>query len=182
MDSLFAPWRMQWVTRDRPADSDNTECVFCRLPSDYADRRNNVVARSEYTYVLLNNMPYNPGHAMIIPYEHTGRFYSLDEDALIDYMKTAQMVIAVVEEALSPNGFNIGFNIGAAGGASVTDHLHMHIIPRWESDTSFLPLTANTAIVEEAVDETYERLRDGLIELHPTNARGENEAVEITHE
>jgi ATP adenylyltransferase len=88
----------------------------------------------------------------------------------------------VIEESLAPDGFNIGFNVGAAGGASVTDHLHMHIIPRWESDTSFTPLIANTAIVEEAVDETYERLCQELIDLSMTHVRDENGAVEIIHE
>lgn len=182
MDSLFAPWRMNWVTRERPVDDDNTECVFCDLPSCDDDRRNNIVVRSEHTYVLLNNMPYNPGHVMILPYEHTGRFYTLAEDILVDYMKTMQTVINVIEESLAPDGFNIGFNVGAAGGASVTDHLHMHIIPRWESDTSFTPLIANTAIVEEAVDETYERLCQELIDLSVTHVRDENGAVEIIHE
>ena len=181
MDSLFAPWRMQWVTRERPAGGDDSDCTFCLLPDHGEDRENNIVARSEHTFVLLNNMPYNPGHAMILPYEHVGEFQTLDGGVLVDYMRTAQLVIGAIETALEPGGFNVGFNIGAAGGASITDHLHMHVIPRWESDTSFMPLTADTAVVEEAVDETFVRLRDALLDSGRTRAVEESEAVEIVH-
>lgn len=182
MDSLFAPWRMQWVTRERPASDGDSGCVFCDLPAGDEDRENNIVARSRHTYVLLNNRPYNPGHVMVLPYEHTGEFYTLDEEPLLDYVKTVQLVMSVVDRTLSPGGFNVGFNIGAAGGASVTEHLHMHVIPRWQSDTSFMPITANTAVVEEAVDETYERLHAGLLERSETTAHDEGSAVEIGHD
>lgn len=182
MDSLFAPWRMQWVNRDRSGNDTDSTCTFCSLADGGDDRTNNIVARSEYAFVLLNNMPYNPGHAMVLPYAHTGEFHALDEQTLVDCMKTTKLVTAALDESLSPSGFNIGFNIGAAGGASVTDHLHLHVIPRWESDTSFMPLTANTAVVEEAVDETYERLRDALLRLDRAEAGNGIESVEITHE
>lgn len=184
MDSLFAPWRMQWVKRDRgddpSADPDAPTCPFCALPERGADRESNVVARSESVFVLLNNMPYNPGHLMVIPYEHTGEFYTLDETVCVDWMKTAQLTIAALREALSPEGFNVGVNVGAAGGASITDHLHMHVIPRWGSDTNFLPLTANTAVVEEAVAETYTRLQTALVEFDEVQSSEEDDAVRIS--
>lgn len=160
MDSLFAPWRMEWVQRDRETGEG---CIFCALPKGDGDRENLILARGEQSYVLLNNSPYNPGHAMVIPYEHTGQFDGLDETSLLDTMTTSQTVIEVLREGLSSDGFNVGFNLGEAGGASITDHLHMHIIPRWENDTSFMPLTGNTAIVEEAVVETYDRLHEVLL-------------------
>ncbi len=181
MDSLFAPWRMQWVNRERPDDEDDSGCPFCALVEQGDDRASNIVARSEYTFVLLNNMPYNPGHVMVLPYAHTGEFHTLDGRVLVDCMKTTQLVVTALNESLSPGGFNVGFNIGAAGGASITDHLHLHIIPRWESDTSFLPLTANTAVVEEAVDETYERLSDALLETAQVSAAEGNDSVRIDH-
>jgi len=181
MDALFAPWRMQWVTRERADDPDGPECPFCRLPGGDDDRENNIVARSESSYVLLNNRPYNPGHVMAIPYEHTGEFQLLDEHTLLDYMQTVQVAIQAVTDGLSPDGFNLGCNIGSAGGASINDHLHLHVIPRWESDTSFMPLTANTAIVEEAVDETYVRLRDALLDIDGVRTAAEAGAVEINH-
>ena len=180
MDSLFAPWRMEWVTRDRPDDGDST-CTFCSLADDGDDRSNNIVARSEDAFVLLNNMPYNPGHAMVLPYAHTGEFHALDDRTLVDCVKTTRLVTAALDESLSPSGFNIGLNIGDAGGASITDHLHVHVIPRWESDTSFMPLTANTAVVEEAVDETYDRLRDALLRHERVEAGDGTESVDISH-
>lgn len=180
MDSLFAPWRMEWVTRDRPDDGDST-CTFCSLADGDDDRSNNIVARSEDAFVLLNNMPYNPGHAMVLPYAHTGEFHALDDRTLVDCVKTTRLVTAALDESLSPSGFNIGLNIGDAGGASITDHLHVHVIPRWESDTSFMPLTANTAVVEEAVDETYDRLRDALLRHERVEAGDGTESVDISH-
>lgn len=181
MDSLFAPWRMDWVTRDRSGTSEHSDCIFCALPDHGEDRRNNVVARSDKVYLLLNNMPYNPGHLMAIPYEHSGALRTLDDECLLDCMKTTQLATRALDKSLSPDGFNIGFNIGAAGGASITEHLHMHIIPRWRSDTSFMPLTANTAIVEEAVKETYDRLRGALLEHEEVSAIDDKNAVDISH-
>lgn len=179
MDALFAPWRMQWVTRERPPETEGDDCVFCALPAAESDRENNIVARGERTYVLLNNMPYNPGHVMVLPYEHAGEIQTVDHETLVELVQTMQRVVAAIESALDPDGFNVGFNVGSAGGASITDHLHMHVIPRWSSDTSFLPLTANTAVVEEAVDETYVRLKAALLDIDDTSAGNGTEAVSI---
>jgi ATP adenylyltransferase len=118
---------------------------------------------------------------MVLPYEHVGEFWALSEDVLLDYMTTAQLLMRTVDEALSPHGFNVGFNIGAAGGASIDDHLHMHIIPRWRSDTSFMPLTANTAVVEEAVDETYVRLQDRLLDFAEAERCDDADALRLTY-
>lgn len=162
MNTLFAPWRMKWVTRDREDDSGEYECLFCNLPDRGADQENLVVARSEHVYVLLNNRPYNPGHVMIIPFEHVGTINDLEDDLLLDMVRTMRALVRAIKAGLSPQGFNIGFNIGDAGGASIPDHVHMHVVPRWGNDTTFMPLTANTAIVEEAVAETYDRIHNGL--------------------
>jgi ATP adenylyltransferase len=163
MDALFAPWRMDWVTRDRPDRGDSSDCVFCALPERDNDANSLIVARSGQAYVLLNNMPYNPGHVMVIPFEHNGDVCSVSTEALFECVLLVKEVIAASDKSLSPDGFNVGMNLGSAGGASIEDHLHIHVIPRWHSDTSFMPLTANSAIVEEAVEETYDRLRDGLL-------------------
>ena len=178
METLFAPWRMQWVNRDRPEDGSASGCTFCSLPGG-DDRTNNIVAKSDHCYVLLNNMPYNPGHSMIIPFDHKQSLLTLTDEVLLDYMKTTQIVLEALQEALTPSGYNIGCNIGTAGGASIPDHLHTHVIPRWESDTSFMPLTANTTIVEEALDETYDRLRDTLLENDVTEPLSNSEAIRI---
>ena len=181
MDSIFAPWRMQWVQRDHTEDNDDVKCTFCELPEKGDDRENRIIARSDHVYVLLNNMPYNPGHSMVIPYNHANKYQHLNESILMDCMKTAQQIIAALDRSLSPSGFNIGLKLGSAGGASIPDHLHTHIIPRWKSDTSFMPLTANTAVVEEAVDETYTRLREALAENEMISAKSESEAIYLSY-
>lgn len=178
MDSIFAPWRIEWVQRDRSDEDDG--CTFCNLSEGTNDRENLVVARSDHVYVLINNMPYNPGHTMVIPYDHVSEFHHLEESVLFDCMRTAQDVMTALDQSLSPGGFNVGLNIGDAGGASIVDHLHLHIIPRWGSDTSFMPLTGNTAVVEEAVDETYTRLREAMLDGEIPSSEGNTEAVSLS--
>ena len=178
MDALFAPWRMDWVNRDRSDEDDAPDCVFCALPDRDSDEDSLIVARSNHAFVLLNNMPYNPGHAMVVPFTHGGEFSEISTAKLHECMLLSQEVVGAAEDTLAPDGFNIGFNVGSAGGASINDHLHMHIIPRWHSDTSFMPLTANTAIVEEAITETYDRLRDALQESEAaTKSTGQSSVV-----
>ena len=157
MDHLFAPWRIEWVERDGNEDIDG--CPFCTLPEREDPREANVLAESAHAYVLLNNYPYNPGHAMVIPREHTGAFEALDEATLLDHALLKQRTVEAFNAALSPDGVNAGLNLGDASGGSVDDHLHTHLVPRWAGDTNFMPVCADTKVVVEAVDDTYERLR-----------------------
>ena len=156
MDQLFAPWRIEWVERDGNENIDG--CPFCALPEREDARDALVVAESAHAYVLLNNYPYNPGHAMVIPREHTGAFETLDEETLLDHALLKQRTIEAFDAALAPNGVNAGLNLGDASGGSVDDHLHTHLVPRWAGDTNFMPVCANTKVVVQAVDDTYEKL------------------------
>ena len=157
MDHLFAPWRIEWVERDDNEDIDG--CPFCTLPEREDPREANVLAESAHAYVLLNNYPYNPGHAMVIPREHTGAFEALDEATLLDHALLKQRTVEAFDAALGPDGVNTGLNLGDASGGSVDDHLHTHLVPRWTGDTNFMPVCADTKVVVEAVDDTYGRLR-----------------------
>ena len=157
MDHLFAPWRIEWVERDGNEDIDG--CPFCTLPEREDPREANVLAESAHAYVLLNNYPYNPGHAMVIPREHAGAFEALDEATLLDHALLKQRTIEAFDAALGPDGVNAGLNLGDASGGSVDDHLHTHLVPRWTGDTNFMPVCADTKVIVEAVDDTYERLR-----------------------
>ena len=157
MDHLFAPWRIEWVERNGDEDIDG--CPFCTLPERENPREANVLAESAHAYVLLNNYPYNPGHAMVIPREHTGAFEALDEATLLDHALLKQRTVEAFDAALGPDGVNAGLNLGDASGGSVDDHLHTHLVPRWTGDTNFMPVCADTKVVVEAVDDTYERLR-----------------------
>lgn len=154
-DSIFAPWRMEWVSRERDREDD---CVFCSIGEDTQSRKNRVVANRSTLYVVLNKSPYNPGHCMVVPYDHGGDLTDLDDGTLSEMIEAQRDTVAVLTEVFQPEGFNIGMNIGEAAGASVPDHLHVHVIPRWGSDTTFMPTTANTNVIVEALDDTYDRL------------------------
>lgn len=164
MDSMFAPWRMDWVTRE-DSNEGIDGCVFCELPEADTDQETRIIARSDHSYVLVNKAPYTPGHVLVIPHSHAGDLIELETETIQDVFMLTKQTTAAIEHALRPDGFNIGMNIGKAGGASVEDHVHMHVIPRWHGDTTFMPTTANTKIIAEALDETYERLRTAFTQL-----------------
>ena len=157
MEQLYAPWRIEWIRREEPS-ADVDGCVFCALPERGADREERIVARSDHAYVLLNNYPYNPGHVMVIPYDHTGAYGDLDDDVLLDHARLKARTFAALEEAFEPDGFNAGLNLGSGAGGSVSEHLHTHVVPRWEGDTNFLPVVSDTKVIVEALGDTYEAL------------------------
>lgn len=161
MEQLFAPWRIEWVRReDKNADIDG--CPFCVLPERADAREARVVAESEHAYVLLNNYPYNPGHTMIIPRTHTGDLGTLEEAELLDHARLKQRTVTALEDALGAEGVNLGANLGSAAGGSIGDHLHTHAVPRWHGDTNFMPVCSGTKVIVEAVDESYEHLREAF--------------------
>lgn len=160
MDQLFAPWRIEWVERDGEREG----CVFCALPERKEDRETRIVARSEHSFVLLNNYPYNPGHAMVIPERHTADYDALSETELLDHARLKQRTFRALRVALAPDGFNAGLNLGDGAGGSVPDHFHTHIVPRWTGDTNFMPVVSGTKVIVEAVDDSYTRLHDAFRE------------------
>ena len=164
MDRLFAPWRMDWVTRDN-GEGGTDGCVSCKLPDADADRDHRIIARSDDAYVLVNKAPYTPGHLLVLPFDHGGSVVGVEEEALLGVFRLLQTSVEALDAALDPDGLNVGMNVGEAGGASITDHLHVHVVPRWMGDTTFMPTTANSRVIAEALDETYERLRAAFAEL-----------------
>ncbi|WP_276272789.1 HIT family protein [Haloarcula litorea] len=178
MEQVFAPWRIEWVERD-DGNSD-VDCVFCAFRDGDADREHNVVARSDHAFVLLNNYPYNPGHAMVIPDEHTGDYGDLDSETLLDHARLKQRTFAALEAAMDPDGFNAGLNLGgAAAGGSIDDHLHTHVVPRWEGDTNFMPVVGDTKVIVEAVEDTYDRLHQAFAAQDGTTLDDEDAAVRV---
>ncbi|EMA40609.1 HIT family protein [Halococcus hamelinensis] len=175
MDQVFAPWRIEWVERDEESEG----CAFCELPERDADREARVVARSEHAFCLLNNAPYNPGHAMVIPYRHTGDYAALDEAELHDHSRLVQRTIRAVEAGLDPDGLNTGMNLGDAAGGSIGDHCHTHVVPRWAGDTNFMPVVSDTKVIVEAIDDTYDHLRTAFADQDGTTGRGTDEAVVV---
>jgi len=176
MDQVFAPWRIEWVEREESSDG----CVFCELPDADADRENLVLARSEHAFVLLNNYPYNPGHAMVVPYGHEGDYAALDPDVVADHSRLVQRTLRALRVAFDPDGFNAGLNLGgAASGGSIADHLHTHVVPRWEGDTNFMATIADTSVIVEALADSYDRLHGAFADLEETIVESEDSAVRV---
>jgi ATP adenylyltransferase len=163
MERLWTPWRRTYLegTDNRPAG-----CFLCANAGDPSqDREKLVLFRAEHVFVLLNLYPYNSGHLMVAPYVHTGDLARLDGQVAAELMHVTQQSVDALERAYAPEAFNIGLNLGKPAGAGLPDHLHVHIVPRWNGDTNFMPVVANTKVLPESLDQTYERLeplfRDG---------------------
>ena len=179
MDQVFAPWRIEWVERQDKNEGFD-ECVFCELPERDEDRNHYVLARSERSYVLLNNYPYNPGHALVIPNVHTGRFQDLDADVLLEMHQLLQRTLDAMDDALSPEGYNVGYNLGgSAAGGSIDSHLHAHVVPRWSGDTNFMPVVSETKVIVEAVTDTYGRLHETFGMQEGVSVEDESTAVRV---
>ncbi|ELZ11884.1 histidine triad (HIT) protein [Natrinema thermotolerans DSM 11552] len=176
MEQVFAPWRIEWIERE-DKNADIEDCVFCELPHQDSDRENLIVARSEHAFVMLNNYPYNPGHAMVIPHTHTGEYAALEDPILLDHARLKQRTFDALDAALEPTGFNAGLNLGDGAGGSIDDHLHTHIVPRWEGDTNFMPVIGDTSVIVEALDETYERVREAFAAQEGATVAGEDDAI-----
>jgi ATP adenylyltransferase len=181
MDQIFAPWRIEWIEReDKNASLDG--CPFCVLPEADDDRSNLIVAESESTFVILNNYPYNPGHAMVIPRRHVGRYEDLTEAELLDHARLKQVTIRALKSGLAPDGFNTGMNLGDGAGGSIGDHIHTHIVPRWRGDTNFMPVIGETNVIVEAVTETYDRLHEGFADQPGATVVDAETAVQFAFE
>jgi ATP adenylyltransferase len=177
MEQLVAPWRIDWVEREDKNEAFE-DCLFCELPEREADREHNLVARGDSAYVLLNNYPYNPGHAMVIPHMHTGAYQDLDPDVLLETNRLLQQTLDAMEEGFGPDGFNVGYNLGgSAAGGSIDDHVHAHIVPRWSGDTNFMPTISDSKVIVEAVEDTYDRLHDAFAQQDGASVSGEDSAV-----
>jgi ATP adenylyltransferase len=161
MDQLFAPWRIEWVERD---GGEIDGCPFCVLPERDNAREALVVAESEHSFVLLNNYPYNPGHVMVIPRRHVGSYPDLDARELLDHARLKQQTVTALDAAFGIDGVNAGLNLGDAAGGSIDDHLHTHVVPRWEGDTNFMPIVSDTKVIVQAVTESYDQLRAAFAE------------------
>jgi ATP adenylyltransferase len=169
MEQVFAPWRIEWVRREKEYDG----CVFCRMRDTDDDRDERVVARSSHSFVVLNNSPYNPGHVMVVPHEHTGEYEELDDETLLDHARLKQATFDALRASFAPDGFNTGMNLGKGAGGSIDDHLHTHVVPRWQEDTNFMPVTSDTKVIVQALEESYDELRDGFASLEATEDKGD---------
>jgi ATP adenylyltransferase len=139
-------------------DKRDDNCVFCTKPSQDDDRNNLILYRGKKTFVLMNLFPYNNGHLMVIPYQHTSDILCIDEETTIEMWDLLKLSKRVLTAAFHPDGFNIGMNIGRGAGAGIDQHIHLHIVPRWNGDTNFMPAIGETKVISQALDATWETL------------------------
>ena len=161
MDRVFAPWRMEYILNN----SDNNEkkgsgCIFCDFPKEDEDEKRLIVHRGKFCFVILNAFPYNPGHLMVVPYRHTNDLPGLAPEELGEMMATVQTAVTVLKKVMDPQGFNIGMNLGKVAGAGIDQHLHIHIVPRWNGDTNFMPVLGGVRVVSEALNNTWKRVKE----------------------
>jgi len=139
-------------------------CFFCRKLKEKTHKKNLILYRGEYVFVMLNKYPYNNGHLMIVPKRHRLNLEELNSYELRELVDLLKVSTKVLKTTLRPHGFNIGMNIGKAGGAG-EDHLHLHIVPRWEGDTNFMPLIGETKVIPEYLERTYQKLHSAFMDL-----------------
>jgi ATP adenylyltransferase len=172
---LWAPWRMSYIAGDKSAETTSQEpiawlpgadtaCFICKATAAYADeaaarRQNLVLEVSNHTITMLNLYPYNNGHLMIVPHRHIAQLAQAEPDELNELMALTRRAEMVLTEAYAPHGLNVGLNLGRAAGAGVADHLHIHVVPRWNGDTNFMTVVSETRVLPEALDQTAARLR-----------------------
>ena len=140
-------------------------CIFCVKPQENDDRKNFIIMRDKTCFAMMNLFPYNSGHLMVAPYKHTGELDDLTESELADLMLLTRRCKRLLTSVIAPEAFNIGANLGRTAGAGIADHLHIHIVPRWNGDTNFMPVIGETKVISEALDPLYQRLKAGVAQL-----------------
>jgi ATP adenylyltransferase len=158
VDYLFTPWRYRYVAEA----AGNTACIFCEALAANDDTGRMILLRGRKSFIILNLFPYTTGHSMVVPYSHVPDLSGCDAETLAEMMQFAQRLEAALERTYHPQGYNLGMNLGRCAGAGVAGHLHLHVLPRWAGDTSFMTTVAETRLHPEELSETYAKLRGEL--------------------
>ena len=154
MKQIWAPWRMEYIQMKKAKG-----CFLCEEPGQDNDASNHILYRGEKNFIVMNTYPYNPGHLMIVPYRHVASLEELTKEELHEHFDIVSRSIKVMRQVFSPGGFNLGTNIGKVAGAGIEDHVHTHIVPRWQGDTNCMPVISDVKVVPEALAETYQKLK-----------------------
>jgi ATP adenylyltransferase len=158
MDFLWTPWRYSYITTADKAEG----CVFCQKQAEPDDRAALIVHRARHCFIILNAYPYTSGHVMVVPYAHLDSLEKLPREAAIEMMELTQKLEGVLRQLYHPDGINMGMNIGKAAGAGVAGHIHMHVLPRWVADANFMTTVAETRVLPEGLETTWERVKGVL--------------------
>ncbi len=167
MDHLYTPWRMAYLRGENRLPA--VDCVFCAKAAlagnasaqqEQNEQQEYIVARSTFVFVTLNLYPYNNGHLMVVPYAHVASPEALPAEALTDLMLMTNHALAALRKVYNPQAFNIGANLGAAAGAGIADHFHMHVVPRWAGDTNYMTVVSDTRVIPDLLEDTWRKLRE----------------------
>lgn len=166
MDKIYAPWRSDYVSKaSKKKDKDKIpqkNCVFCNYLKENKDEENLIIKRFKKSFIIMNKYPYNSGHIMVLPITHKKDLFDLTKQDREELIETVNIAIESVKKVFTPDGFNIGINMGSAGGGGIPCHLHVHIIPRWNGDTNFLASIGNTKVVCADFKDVYKKLKSAL--------------------
>ena len=154
MKQIWAPWRIEYIQMEKPEG-----CILCDKPKQTEDVANYILYRGGKNFVIMNSYPYNPGHLMVAPYLHVANLEELADEERNEHFNMVSRGVELLKELFNPTGFNIGMNIGRVAGAGIDDHIHTHIVPRWQGDTNFMPVIADVRVIPEALAETYNELK-----------------------
>ena len=157
MENIWAPWRILYIQMEK-----SSGCILCEKPGEKDDTGNYILYRGSKNFVMMNCYPYNPGHLMVSPYRHVAGIDELTDEELNEHFEIVSRCVKLLRRVFNPGGFNLGVNMGKVAGAGIDEHVHTHIVPRWQGDTNFMPVMADVRVVPQALAETYEQLKGGF--------------------
>lgn len=157
---LYSPWRIDYILGDKPGD-----CVLCRFKQEGEDKDNLIVWRGQLAYVMLNRYPYNNGHLMIVPFEHLSCLNDLDDATWSELTRLSRAAEQVFKDHYRCEGINLGINLGRAAGAGIEEHLHIHMVPRWQGDDNFMSVIGGRRVIPEAFEDSWEQLSSAFANL-----------------
>jgi ATP adenylyltransferase len=155
MKRLWAPWRVEYIRQEKPQG-----CIFCDKPKEKQDVENYILFRGRLNFVIMNAYPYNPGHLMVVPYRHIGKLEDMTPEERNEHYEIVSRSVGILRETTGTANFNIGMNLGRVAGAGIDDHIHTHIVPRWNGDNNFMPVIGETRVISESMRDIYNRLKE----------------------
>ncbi len=159
MDRIWATWRMAYISGEKKKYDG---CIFCDFPKAGNDEEYKILYKGKFAYIIMNAFPYSNGHLMVIPYKHTNDFTSLSTEEATEIMELGQLAIKALKKAYNPDGFNVGWNLGEVAGAGIAQHIHMHVVPRWNGDTNFMPVIGDVRVIPEDLAVGYKKIKEAI--------------------
>jgi ATP adenylyltransferase len=167
---LWSPWRSRYIDSFSKKVA-SRKCIFCGVKNEGDDADRLIVWKGEECYIIMNLFPYNSGHLMVVPYRHRAALHDLTDDECLELMNGTKLAMKLLERVSHPDGFNVGANFGRSSGAGIEGHVHIHVVPRWQGDTNFLPVVSDTKIISQDIQDTYKKLKNAVRRITTGRAR-----------